>query len=97
MNLTPEDIEAVANRVVQKLRESPPASNDPILTREQAAAFCSLSSRTFDRERQRVPLALAPVGDVGPLSKRWRLSTLEMYLLSNGRPLNHPRGRKKAS
>jgi hypothetical protein len=77
--LSNEDVEAIARRVAELLRNAPPVDADPLMDRKQAAAYLTFTVRTFDRERQRVPERLTPAEKDGPLSHRWRKSTLDMY------------------
>lgn len=97
VTLSPESVEAVARRVVELQSGTVVRSDDPnaLLTREQAATYCSLTVYTFDRERKRLPEALKPAADKGPLARRWRRSTLDLYKMTNGE--GRYRTRRKAA
>lgn len=98
VELSPASVDAVARRVLELQREMPAApaaiAADPLLTREEAARFCNLTLRTFDRERKRVGDKLAPAATEGPLARRWRKSALDLYILTTGRAIAHRRGPK---
>jgi hypothetical protein len=100
MKLDPEDHRAIAQNVVEMLRgdvaavASRATDPDPLFNREQAAAYCTLTVRTFDRERKRLPDALKPAATAGPLAHRWRKTTLDLYKLTQGAPIHHKRGPK---
>lgn len=75
--------ERIARRVAELLAEIRP--DRQVFNRREAAEYCGLTVRTFDRERRRVPGDLAPVGTAGPLLRRWRRDTLDLYLFAGGR------------
>lgn len=76
LRLHPDDLEALAVRTVQLMR---PAllDPDPEMNREEAAAYCRVSVREFDRERERYPEHLKAARNTRPLL--WRRSTLDCY------------------
>jgi hypothetical protein len=81
LRLHPEDLQAIITGVAVQLRPAL-ADADPELTRVEAAKFCRISMREFDRERTRYPDALKPARHRRPLL--WRRSTLEVYRASRG-------------
>jgi hypothetical protein len=85
--LHPEDLKALAAEIVVQLRPAM-ADADPEMTREEAAAYCRISVREFDRERERHEAQLKPARTTRPLL--WRRSTLDCYRALRG-------GFKKAS
>lgn len=74
--LHPADLEALAQRTAQLVRPVL-LDSDPELTRVEAAAYCRISVREFDNERERFPKALKPARTTRPLL--WRRSTLDCY------------------
>jgi hypothetical protein len=79
VELSPSSIEAIALRTAEIIRNAPPVDTDPLLDRKQAAEYLTFTVRTFDRERVANPNGLKPAADTGPLSRRWRKSTLDLY------------------
>jgi hypothetical protein len=73
------DVERIAAAVAVRLQGQAPAvaDPDPELTRAEAAKFCRLSLREFDRERSRYPKVLTPSRATRPVL--FRRSTLEIY------------------
>ncbi len=49
------------------------------LGRQQAAEYCNMSVRQFDRERRSEPLLLEPDGFSGK-TPQWRPESLDLYL-----------------
>lgn len=74
--LHPDDLQAIITGVVVQLRPAM-ADADPEFTREEAAEYCRMSAREFDRERGRRPDLLKPARTTRPLL--WRRSTLDCY------------------
>lgn len=84
--LSPADIEAIAQRVAAVTADrAEPAERITPLTRTQAARYCGLTVRSFDRERKRLPGSLSPIAESGPLSRRWSRDTLDLYLFGGGK------------
>lgn len=69
-------LQRLADIVVARLKPQLLDTN-PQFTREEAAAFCRISVREFDRERARYPQLLAPNRDAKPLL--WSRDRLEIY------------------
>lgn len=72
----PEDIKLLARETAALLRPSL-IDTDPEMTRDEAAAYCRISAREFDRERDRFADTLKPARNTRPLL--WRRSTLDIY------------------
>jgi len=79
--LHPADLEALAQRTAQLMRPTL-LDTDPEMTREEAAAYCRLSVREFDRERERFAATLKPARASRPIL--WRRSTLDIYRAQRG-------------
>jgi len=95
ITLHPSSVEAIAQRVVELLRQSGlaafrPSTVDEWLTKEQAAEFLNLSARTFDRLRLEHLDALKPALE-NPL--RFSKNALDIFKVTKGQPLYRRRGR----
>lgn len=90
MKLDAEDIDAVARRVVEMIRQQP-ADSDPWLTREQAAKYLNFSQSSFERARREHAEALKPCSE-HPV--RWSRNALDVFKMTRGAPLRLRPGRK---
>ena len=82
MSLTSEDVQAIAQAVVDKL--ATPQASDPWLTREEAAKYLNVSRSSFARLRETETRFLKPVCE-NPL--RFSRSQLQLFQASKNKAL----------